>query len=150
MRFPGFTDEWKKTTLGEIGSGFNYGLNAPAKEFDGVNKYIRITDIDESSGAYMTDDIVSPNGILTNDFIVKDNDILLARTGASTGKSYLYNPHDGKLYFAGFLIRFNVNLANPYFVYSNLHTRNYWKWVNICLHDQGNLESIHKNIHHIN
>ena len=131
LRFPGFTDEWKKTTLGEIGSGFNYGLNAPAKEFDGVNKYIRITDIDESSGAYMTDDIVSPNGILTNDFIVKDNDILLARTGASTGKSYLYNPHDGKLYFAGFLIRFNVNLANPYFVYSNLHTRNYWKWVNI-------------------
>ena len=131
LRFPGFTDEWKKTTLGEIGSGFNYGLNAPAKEFDGVNKYIRITDIDESSGAYMTDDIVSPNGILTNDFIVKDNDILLARTGASTGKSYLYKPHDGKLYFAGFLIRFNVNLANPYFVYSNLHTRNYWKWVSI-------------------
>ena len=131
LRFPGFTDEWKKTTLGEIGSGFNYGLNAPAKEFDGVNKYIRITDIDESSGAYMENDIVSPNGTLTQDFIVKDNDILLARTGASTGKSYLYNPKDGKLYFAGFLIRFNVNSANPYFVYSNLHTRNYWKWVNI-------------------
>ena len=131
MRFPGFTDEWKKTTLGEIGSGFNYGLNAPAKEFDGVNKYIRITDIDDSSGAYIEDDKVSPNGILTQDYIVKDNDILLARTGASTGKSYLYNPNDGKLYFAGFLIRFNVSSANPYFVYSILHTRNYWKWVSI-------------------
>ena len=131
LRFPGFTDEWKKTTLGEIGSGFNYGLNAPAKEFDGVNKYIRITDIDDSSGAYIEDDKVSPNGILTQDYIVKDNDILLARTGASTGKSYLYNPNDGKLYFAGFLIRFNVSSANPYFVYSILHTRNYWKWVSI-------------------
>ena len=131
LRFPGFTDEWKKTTLGEIGSGFNYGLNAPAKEFDGVNKYIRITDIDDSSGAYIKDNEVSPNGILTQDYIVQDNDILLARTGASTGKSYLYNPNDGKLYFAGFLIRFNVSSANPYFVYSILHTRNYWKWVSI-------------------
>ena len=131
MRFPGFTDEWKKVTLGEIASGFNYGLNAPAKDFDGENKYIRITDIDESTGSYLSNDIVSPNGTLTEEYLVKDNDILLARTGASTGKSYLYNPADGKLYFAGFLIRFNVSSANPYFIYASLHTRDYWRWVSI-------------------
>ena len=131
MRFPGFTDEWKKVTLGEIGTGFNYGLNAPAKEYDGMNKYIRITDIEESTGAYSEADVVSPNGKLSDEYIVNDNDILLARTGASTGKSYLYAPKDGRLYFAGFLIRFNVNKANPYFIYTNLHTRNYWRWVNI-------------------
>ena len=131
MRFPDFTDEWKKVTLGEIGIGFNYGLNAPAKEYDGMNKYIRITDIEESTGAYSEADIVSPNGKLSDEYIVNNNDILLARTGASTGKSYLYAPKDGRLYFAGFLIRFNVNKANPYFIYTNLHTRNYWRWVNI-------------------
>ena len=131
LRFPGFTDEWKKVTLGEIGTGFNYGLNAPAKEYDGMNKYIRITDIEESTGAYSEADVVSPNGKLSDEYIVNDNDILLARTGASTGKSYLYAPKDGRLYFAGFLIRFNVNKANPYFIYTNLHTRNYWRWVNI-------------------
>ena len=131
MRFPGFTDEWKKVTLGEIGTGFNYGLNAPAKEYDGMNKYIRITDIEESTGAYSEADVVSPNGKLSDEYIVNDNDILLARTGASTGKSYLYAPKDGRLYFAGFLIRFNVNKANPYFIYTNLDTRNYWRWVNI-------------------
>lgn len=131
MRFPGFTDEWRKNTLGEIASGFNYGLNAPAKEFDGENKYIRITDIDEYTGSYLNNEIVSPKGTLTEEYLVKDNDILLARTGASTGKSYLYNPADGKLFFAGFLIRFNVSSQNPYFVYASLHTRNYWRWVSI-------------------
>ena len=65
LRFPDFTDEWKKVTLGEIGIGFNYGLNAPAKEYDGMNKYIRITDIEESTGAYSEADIVSPNGKLS-------------------------------------------------------------------------------------
>ena len=96
-----------------------------------MNKYIRITDIEESTGAYSEADVVSPNGKLSDEYIVNDNDILLARTGASTGKSYLYAPKDGRLYFAGFLIRFNVNKANPYFIYTNLHTRNYWRWVNI-------------------
>ena len=96
-----------------------------------MNKYIRITDIEESTGAYSEADVVSPNGKLSDEYIVNNNDILLARTGASTGKSYLYAPKDGRLYFAGFLIRFNVNKANPYFIYTNLHTRNYWRWVNI-------------------
>ena len=45
MRFEGFTDDWEQRKLGEL-SSFEYGLNAAATEFDGKNKYIRITDID--------------------------------------------------------------------------------------------------------
>ena len=56
---------------------------------------------------------------------------MLARTGASTGKSYLYRKSDGKLYYAGFLIRANVAEHNPYFVFSQLHTHRYWRWVSI-------------------
>lgn len=63
--------------------------------------------------------------------MVNERDILLARTGASTGKSYLYRKSDGKLYFAGFLIRANVAEHNPYFVFSQLHTHRYWRWVSI-------------------
>ena len=59
------------------------------------------------------------------------HDILLARTGASTGKSYLYKKTDGKLYFAGFLIRANVTTHDPYFLFSQLHTHRYWRWVSI-------------------
>ena len=106
-------------------------MNAAAKNYDGVNKYIRITDIDEASSSYTDKDIVSPDGILTDNYLVNNRDILLARTGASTGKSYLYKQSDGKLYYAGFLIRANVTTHDPYFVFSQLHTHRYWRWVSI-------------------
>ena len=106
-------------------------MNAAAKNYDGVNKYIRITDIDEASSTYTDKDIVSPDGILTDNYLVNNRDILLARTGASTGKSYLYKKSDGKLYYAGFLIRANVTTHDPYFVFSQLHTHRYWRWVSI-------------------
>lgn len=131
MRFPEFHGEWEKCEFGDIATGFDYGMNAPAKVFDGENKYIRITDIDEASSIYNDSDIVSPDGTLTDNYLVNERDILLARTGASTGKSYLYNKTDGKLYFAGFLIRANVLEHNPYFVFAQLHTHRYWKWVSI-------------------
>ena len=131
LRFPEFQGEWEKTKFGDIATGFDYGMNAAAKNYDGVNKYIRITDIDEASSTYTDKDIVSPDGVLTDNYLVNNRDILLARTGASTGKSYLYKNTDGKLYYAGFLIRANVTTHNPYFVFSQLHTHRYWRWVSI-------------------
>ena len=131
LRFPEFTGEWMKCKFGEIATGFDYGMNAAAKPYDGQNKYIRITDIDEASSTYNNSSIVSPDGILSENYVVNEGDILLARTGASTGKSYLYRKSDGKLYYAGFLIRANVAEHNPYFVFSQLHTHRYWRWVSI-------------------
>ena len=131
LRFPEFSGEWEKCKFGDIATGFDYGMNAAAKPFDGENKYIRITDIDEASSTYNDTDIVSPDGSLTDNYVVNDRDILLARTGASTGKSYLYRKSDGKLYYAGFLIRANITEHNPYFVFSQLHTHRYWRWVSI-------------------
>ena len=131
VRFPEFTEEWEKCKFGDIATGFDYGMNAAAKPYDGQNKYIRITDIDEASSTYNNEDIVSPDGTLSDNYIVNERDILLARTGASTGKSYLYRNSDGKLYYAGFLIRANIAKHNPYFVFSQLHTHRYWRWVSI-------------------
>ena len=131
LRFPEFQGEWEKTKFGDIATGFDYGMNAAAKNYDGVNKYIRITDIDEASSTYKDKDIVSPDGVLADNYLVNNRDILLARTGASTGKSYLYKKSDGKLYYAGFLIRANVTTHAPYFVFSQLHTHRYWRWVSI-------------------
>lgn len=132
LRFKGFSDEWEERKLGEIISSFEYGMNSAAKEFDGENKYIRITDIDEKSNKYLEENKVSPEGELEDKYIVKDNDILFARTGASTGKTYLYDKKDGKLYFAGFLIRGNVNRDNnSKFIFLQTQTNNYHKWVKI-------------------
>ena len=92
LRFTGFEDNWEEMTLGTCSNSLDYGMNASACEFDGLNKYIRITDIDESSSRYKSESPVSPTGELVDKYLVEENDILFARTGASTGKTYLYNP----------------------------------------------------------
>jgi len=107
-------------------------MNAPAKEYDGKNKYIRITDIDEETCTYKYDDVVSPNALLEEKYKVIDNDILFARTGASTGKAYLYDKKDGLMYYAGFLIRGNVKPDfNSKFVFLQTQTQKYKKWVDV-------------------
>ena len=132
LRFPEFSGEWKKMSLQDCCSDFSYGLNAPAKAYDGVNKYIRITDIDENTSVYKSDDPVSPDGLLSDEYLVNENDILFARTGASTGKTYLYNQNDGRLFYAGFLIKANVNNnCDPYFIFSQTKTQSYRRWVEI-------------------
>lgn len=121
--------KWKVCKLSDVASGFDYGMNAAAKEYDGKNKYIRITDIDEISHKYNNDELVSPEGELDEKYLVKKGDILFARTGASTGKSYLYDDRDGVLYFAGFLIRAHITNDNPFFVYIQTLTAKYQNWV---------------------
>ena len=132
LRFPGFEGEWEECTFGECCSGFDYGMNAASKPFDGEHKYIRITDIDENTSAYKEDGVVSPDADIDEHYRVKENDILFARTGASTGKTYLYDPKDGRLYYAGFLIRMNVSPQNDSrFVFYQTQTQRYKKWVQI-------------------
>ena len=90
---------------------FSYGLNASAREYDGKHKYIRITDIDDSSRMFSKKHLTSPNIDFTSnrDYLLHVGDVLFARTGASTGKTYMYISEDGCTYFAGFLIRGRVN-----------------------------------------
>ena len=46
-----------------MSTSFEYGLNAAAKEYDGTNKYIRITDIDDDSREFSQEDVTSPDQI---------------------------------------------------------------------------------------
>lgn len=132
LRFPEFEKEWEFAILGKCAYSFEYGMNASAIKFDGENRYIRITDIDESTSKYKPEFPVSPNGQLIDKYLVSENDILFARTGASTGKSYLYHKDDGKLYFAGFLIRAKIKEEfNSYFVFTQTKTIQYYKWVKL-------------------
>ena len=121
---------WEEKTLGELCEPLSYGMNAAATKFDGENRYIRITDIDDETHAFLSNDVVSPSGELDDKYLVKKGDILLARTGDSTGKSYLYHPKDGKLFYAGFLIKAHVlPSSDDYFIYSQTLTDRYGKWV---------------------
>jgi len=129
LRFRGFSDEWIAIGLKDVGGKGQYGLGVAAKNFDGVNKYLRITDIDEETRKIDSDNLTSPSGVLEDGYLLKPGDIVFTRTGASTGKTYLYDINDGRLYFAGFLIRFRLKRATPYFVYAQTLRRQYDTWV---------------------
>ena len=104
------TISWEQRKLGEISESFEYGLNAAATEYDGKHKYIRITDIDDSTHLFIQDNLTSPDIDFStaDDYLLQAGDVLFARTGASVGKTYIYRSSDGDLYFAGFLIRAKI------------------------------------------
>ena len=132
IRFAGFTDPWEQRKLGEVASGFEYGLNAAASDFDGEKKYLRITDIDDQTREFRTDDLSSPdiNNPIDDRYLLKEGDILFARTGASVGKPYLYKASDGKTYYAGFLIRAHVSdEADAGFIFQSTLTERYKQFV---------------------
>lgn len=140
LRFQGFADEWEERKLGEIADSFEYGLNAPATEYDGKNKYIRITDIDDKTHHFLLKNLSSPNVDVNfaKNYRLKEGDILFARTGASVGKSYIYRQSDGLVYYAGFLIRAHVKKNyDSDFVYQNTLTSNYSKYISITSQRSG-------------
>ena len=140
IRFNGFTDAWEQRKLEDLAESFNYGLNASAMEFDGENKYIRITDIDEYSHRFIESGLTSPNTDLSNadDYLLKEGDILFARTGASVGKSYQYEPLDGKVYYAGFLIRARIKPEfHSSFIFQNTLTEKYNNFIKITSQRSG-------------
>ena len=53
-------EKWEEVSLSAVADGFEYGMNAAATIFDGVHKYIRITDIDDDSHTYIDSAPVSP------------------------------------------------------------------------------------------
>ena len=123
--------EWEERKLSEISQKAMYGMNAAATEYDGINKYLRITDICEFSNSFKKDNLTSPNAELFDRYKLQLGDLLFARTGASVGKSYLYREDDGITYFAGFLIRFslNTNLVIPYFIFLQTLIKEFCQWV---------------------
>ena len=134
IRFAKFKDTWEQRKLGELSSSFEYGLNAAAKEYDGENKYIRITDIDDDSREFKQEDITSPDTDLSSaeNYRLSEGDILFARTGASVGKSYIYKVSDGLVYYAGFLIRARImSEYNAEFVFQNTLTYEYEKFIKV-------------------
>ena len=117
----------------------DYGINAPAVSYrEDLPTYLRITDID-GWGKFIETDKVSVDNPNSSQFILRDGDIVFARTGATVGKTYLYDSKDGQLVFAGFLIRFtpNSNKAVPYYIKACSETASYWNWVRVISQRSG-------------
>jgi type I restriction enzyme S subunit len=134
LRFPEFRDagEWEDTTLGECLSRHpEYGINAPSVPYsENLPTYLRITDISDD-GQIHQDQRVSVAKDVTDENYLEKGDIVLARTGASVGKAYRYRTEDGRLVFAGFLIRVRTDekKLSSKFLFQFLGTEQYWRWV---------------------
>lgn len=110
-----------------------YGIGAAATEYVlGKPRYLRITDIGEDS-RLLNNEIRGFKESDYESFILKEGDIVFARTGNTTGKSYVYNINDGELVYAGFLIRFRINkeLVNENYIKYILQSKRYWDWVKV-------------------
>lgn len=136
LRFPEFqdTEGWKEYILGDfLLEQPRYGINAPAVPFlEELPTYIRITDISEN-GCFLPNPKVSVNHGAINDFYLNIGDLVFARTGASVGKCYKYKEKDGKLVFAGFLIKVSPDQTrlSSDFLFQFTFTQQYWKWIDL-------------------
>lgn len=132
--------EWEVKRLGEVcHDNGKYGINAPAVPYeDKLPTYLRITDID-SNGNFIKEDKMSVDNPCSSQFVLKEGDIVFARTGATVGKTYLYKTSDGELVYAGFLICFslNENEVVPYYIKAYTETSMYNNWVRVISQRSG-------------
>lgn len=112
-------------------NGGSYGIAASAVEYSpDLPTYLRITDINDD-GTINKDGLKSVDDPKSKKYYLSPNDIVFARTGASTGRNYFYDGSDGKFVYAGFLIKFSIDpaKANPLFVKYYCQSKCYYDWV---------------------
>ena len=122
-----------QTTLGNVSKGGkgNYGIAASAVDYsDELYTYLRITDI-KDDGTIDFGGLKSVNDEKATNYLLQPNDIVFARTGASTGRNYFYDGSDGQFVYAGFLIKFSIDpdKVNPKYVKYYCLSQEYKGWI---------------------
>ena len=119
-----------------------YGAPYSSQVFDGKMRYIRITDINEDGS--LNEEKVSAKGY-SNHYLLKENDFLIARSGNTVGKTFLYKNKFGKAIFAGYLIRFKLDETKviPEYLLAYTKCPLYKEWIkgNMRVSAQPNINS---------
>ena len=90
-------------------------------EFTGI-RYIRITDINEDGT--LNDEVISA-AKSEDKYKLKDNDFLIARSGNTVGKTYLYKNNDGPAIYAGYLVRYELDYKKVIPEYMLFYTKSF-------------------------
>ena len=110
-----------------------YGANEAGliREHKEQARYIRITDIDEN-GLISSDELGATVANLEEKYILNENDIVIARSGATVGKAYIHRHLPYTCVYAGYLIRFVVdsNKILPDYLFAYTQLNPYKEWVN--------------------
>ena len=108
-----------------------YGIGASAVDYNADKyTYLRITDINDD-GSLNKNGLMSVDDEKANQYLLQKNDIVFARTGASTGRNYFYDGEIGNIVYAGFLIKFSLNsdLVNPRYIKYYCLSQKYKDWI---------------------
>ena len=108
-----------------------YGIPASAEDYDiSKTRYLRITDISDD-GALLNNDKKSVTADDIEKYVLAEGDIVFARTGNSTGRTYYHESKNGKLAFAGFLIKYALDKkkVNPKYLKFYTVSNEYKTWV---------------------
>ena len=123
---------WSMACLADLARGHGrYGSSAPARPYDAaLPRYVRITDIDDS-GKLRSDSWASIGDLLAEPHRLRPGDLLFARSGATAGKTYLYDPRDGACAHGGYLVRFALrgDICVPAFVAQWTRSSGYRAWL---------------------
>ena len=108
-----------------------YGANEAALETDpSFPRFVRITDISED-GSLRSETFKSLPSEIAEPYLLREGDVLLARSGATVGKTFIYRKEWGKACFAGYLIRLRCNrdLLLPDFLFAFTQSHIYWSQI---------------------
>jgi len=117
--------EWDIYTLSDIAT-FEYGYTDTAKD-TGDTRFVRITDINSNGFLSDKDKKYINKSNENKKYLLKKNDILVARIGATYGKTLLFDSNESAI-FASYLIRVKLNdkiLPKYYFYFAQ--SEYYWK-----------------------
>ena len=115
-----------------ISEPLKYGANESAElENREFPRYIRITDF-KDNGELKEDTFKSLPFEKAKDYLIKEGDILFARSGGTVGKTFLFKNYDGSACFAGYLIKAtpNINKVKSEFLYAFTKSKGYENWKN--------------------
>lgn len=117
----------KQLAIGKLTYGANESADQEVKEHP---RYIRITDIKED-GTLHPETFKSLSPETAEQYLLSNNDILFARSGATVGKTFKYSDSWGVCCFAGYLIKISINakIANPDYIFYYLNSHAYWEYV---------------------
>ena len=126
-------NEWKRLPLKRLLiEPLQYGANDSGVVFnEDLPRYVRITDI-SSDGKLKDDEKKSLSNEVARQYLLSEGDVLLARSGATAGKTFLYETKYGICAFAGYLIRakFDKKQLLPKFFIHYTNSSFYEEWKN--------------------
>ena len=120
-------ENWCWCRWGDLSYSIQYGYNASAKD-KGRIKMVRISDIHENEVIWDSVPYCDIKEDEIKTYLLKENDILFARTGGTVGKSFLVKNIPCEAIYAGYLIRTHYNTKNlvPEFLKFFMESDLYW------------------------